>query len=282
LTYNSNSILNQVEQQLPTMQSALDAFNAYQNTLKMSTGSAELDSLIDSIQEGIFYLFYGTHRIIFDSMVYRFLVQCILPVKREHGFESMGVCFHSSSYNNSNRNTRTTFLNPEKIGIIAKCAGIDPKIVFKNLLIQTAYNEQQQISAAEQVVNLIESNENIKLLVINQLTKFVKDSKSKNKKREAANVLKKVLGIVCRVCAKNKVAIIATGDANPTSKGIIPRPIGGMYLKHAANVIVNIKENSKAYNIPSFKATLMKHQYQRTPNVVLLGVKKIGGILFLD
>ena len=59
LMYNSNSILNQIQQQLPTMQSALDAFNAYQNTLKMSTGSAELDSLIDSIQEGIFYLFYG-------------------------------------------------------------------------------------------------------------------------------------------------------------------------------------------------------------------------------
>ena len=119
------------------------------------------------------------------------------------------------------------------------------------------------------------------MLVINQLTKFVKDSKSKNKKKEAANFLKKVLGIVCRVCAKNKVAIIATGNANPTSKGIIPRPIGGMYLRHAANVIVNIKENSKAY-IPSFKATLMKHQYQRTPKAVLLGVKKTGGILFLD
>jgi hypothetical protein len=280
--YNSNSILNllQQQQELPTMQSALDAFNAYQNTLKMSTGSAELDSLIDSIQEGIFYLFYGTHRIISDSMVYRFLVQCVCPVKREHGFESMAICFNNSNYNN-NRNTRTIFLNPVKIGIIAKCAGIDPKIVFKNLFIQTAYTEQQQVSAAEQVASLIGSNENIKLLVINQLTRFVKDSKSKNKKREAANVLKKVLGIVCRVCAKNKVAIIATGDANPTSKGIIPRPIGGMYLKHAANVIVNIKENSKSH-IPSFKATLMKHQYQRTPKAVLLSVKKTGGILFLD
>jgi len=275
-------MLNQIQQQqqLPTMQSALDAFNAYQNTLKMSTGSAELDSLIDSIQEGIFYLFYGTHRIIFDSMVYRFLVQCVLPIKCEHGFESMAICFNNSNYNN-NRNIRTTFLNPEKIGIISKCAGIDPKILFKNLFIQTAYSEQQQISVAEQVVNLIESNENIKLLVINQLTRFVKDSRNKNKKKEAANVLKKVLGIVCRICAKNKVAIIATGDANPTSKGIIPRPLGGMYLKHAANVIVNIKENSKAY-IPSLKATLMKHQYQRTPKAVLLSVKKTGGILFLD
>jgi RecA/RadA recombinase len=204
----------------------------------------------------------------------------VLPVTREHGFESMAICFNNSNYNND-RGIRTTFLNPEKIGIIAKCAGIDPKIVFKNLFIQTVYNEQQQISAAEQVVNLIESNENIKLLVINQLTRFVKDSKSKNKKREAATVLKKILGIVCRVCAKNKVAIIAIGDANPTSKGIIPRPIGGMYLRHAANVIVNIKANSKAY-IPSFKATLMKHQHQRTPKAVLLNVKKTGGILFLD
>ena len=111
---------------------------------------------------------------------------------------------------------------------------------------------------------------------------MLKIQKVRIRKREAANVLKKVLGIVCRVCAKNKVAIIATGDANPTSKGMIPRPLGGMYLKHAANVIVNIKENSKVYNVPSFKATLMKHQYQRTPKAVLLSVKKTGGILFLD
>jgi hypothetical protein len=49
------------------MQSAFDQFNEHRNTLKMTTGSAELDSLIDSIQEGQFYLFYGKNKAILES-----------------------------------------------------------------------------------------------------------------------------------------------------------------------------------------------------------------------
>ncbi|MFL6470433.1 MAG: hypothetical protein ACJ71H_06250 [Nitrososphaeraceae archaeon] len=41
--------------------SALEQFNEHRNTLKMTTGSADLDSLIDGIQEGLFYLFYGSN-----------------------------------------------------------------------------------------------------------------------------------------------------------------------------------------------------------------------------
>ena len=50
-------MLNQISFE---MHSALEHFNEHRNTLKMTTGSAELDSLIDGIQEGMFYLFYGT------------------------------------------------------------------------------------------------------------------------------------------------------------------------------------------------------------------------------
>ena len=54
---------------------------------------------------------------------------------------------------------------------------------------------------------------------------------------ETANILKQVIGIISEVCTKNKVALVCTGDANTTARGIIPRPLGGIYLKHAANVM---------------------------------------------
>src|SRR5712691_11182829 len=243
--------MQRIQPSLMQMQSAFDHFNEHRNTLKMTTGSAELDSLIDSIQEGQFYLFYGKNKAILDGLVHGLLVNCVLPV-REHGFESMAAYVNNVDYYQSDK---SIMLNPEKIAIAAKCAGIEPKIVFKNLFVQMAYNQQHQLAVTKQISELIESKQqDIKLLVVNNLTKFFKESKNKN---YAANTLKEALGTISRICARNKIALVCTGDANVTSKGIIPRPIGGTFLEHSVNVIVHLRECSQ----PSvFKATLIKHQ----------------------
>jgi RecA/RadA recombinase len=261
------------------MQSALESYNEHRTTLKMTTGSSELDSLIDAIQEGIFYLFYGNNSTVLDAMVYQFLVNCALPVKQKHGFESMGIFFNNVNYYDYSRTSAS--VNPEKIGVAAKCSGIDPKIVFKNLFILTAYNESHQLSVSEQVTKLIESNKDIKLLVIHNLTRFFKDSTT-NKKMETANLLKQTIGMIFKVCGKSKVALVCTADSNTTSRGMIPKPTGGLYLKHAANVIVHIKDQSSNSTIPSFKATLLKHQYVKTPKSTILYIKKTGGMVLLD
>lgn len=153
---------------------------------------------------------------------------------------------------------------------------IEPKIVFKNLFVQIAYNGAHQLAVAKQVSDLIESGKgaDIKLLVINNLTKFFKESKDKNR---AANSLKEVLGILCKTCAKHKIALVCTSEANVTSKGVIPRPIGGTFLKHAVNVIVNLKEQ----RFSSFKATLVKHQYAKTPKSAVLYTKRVGKMQLL-
>src|SRR5919205_562355 len=212
-----------------------------------------------------------------QRLVYTFLVNCILPVKQRHGFESMAVCMNNTDYNDQRK---TAALNPEKIGVASKCAGIDPKIVFKNLYVHPTYNQQHQLSVAEEIAEIIESDKDIKLLVVHHITKFFKESKNK---MESGNILKQVIGIISKACAKNKVSLICTGDANTTARGIIPRPIGGIYLKHAANVIIHLKEYSKtSATIPSFKATLIKHQYTKTPKSAVLYVRKTGGMMLLD
>jgi len=76
----------------------------------------------------------------------------------------MGVLFNNVNYYDYSRKTSAS-VNPEKIGVAAKCSGIDPTIVFKNLYILTVYNENHQLSVAEQVTKLIESNKDTKLLV---------------------------------------------------------------------------------------------------------------------
>jgi hypothetical protein len=73
---------------------------------------------------------------------------------------------------------------------------------------------------------------------------------------------KTTLGTICRISARDKIAMICTGAANVTSKGIIPRPIGGTFLKHAVNVIVHLRKCSVSHPL-AFKATLIKHQYAK-------------------
>ncbi|MFZ0224417.1 MAG: hypothetical protein WAM42_22270 [Candidatus Nitrosopolaris sp.] len=257
------------------MQTAYDHFNEHRNILRMTTGSANLDSLIGSIQEGQFYLFYGSNKTFLDGLVHGLLVNCILPVREKHGFESMAMYINNVDYHQPDK---SKVLSPEKIAIAAKCAGIEPKIVFKNLFTQIAYNQLHQLTAARQVPGFLESrNQDIRLLVVNNITKYFREAKHKI---YAAGILKETLGVLCKVCARNRIALICTGDANVTSKGIIPRPIGGTYLKHSVNVIVHLQE-SVSYP-QAFKAALIKHQYSKTPKSVIVTARKAGRMLLLD
>lgn len=153
------------------MQSALEHYTNHGSSLKMTTGSGELDSLIDGIEEGLFYQFYGDDMPL-AALSHRLLVNCILPIKLRHGFESMAVCINNTDYYGRGK----MILNPENIANTAKAAGIDPKIIAKNLFIQTAYTSSHQLQIANEVSQLIEINQNIKLVVLNNLTKFFGDS----------------------------------------------------------------------------------------------------------
>lgn len=262
-------------QPLTQMQTAYEHFNEHRNTLKMTTGSANLDSLIDSIQEGQFYLFYGSNKAFLEGLVHGLLVNCVLPVREKHGFESMAMYVNNVDYYQPDK---SKVLSPEKIAVAAKCAGIESKIVFKNVFVQIAYNQRHQLAVAKQVSNFVEARgQDIRLVVVNNITKFFKESKRKG---YAAGILKETVGILSKVCARNRIAFICTGDANVTSKGVIPRPIGGTYLKHAINVVVHFEESIS--HPQAFKATLIKHQYSKTPKSVIVNTRRTGRMLLLD
>ena len=267
------------------MKCALDLLDQFGTLQKMSSGSAEIDSLIDGIQEGSFYLLYSSreNHLILDSLLYRQLIGCILPISnKKNGFESAAMFLNNIDF--SVEKNKHQLLNPEKIAIAAKYAGIEPKIVYKNLFVQTAYSQEHQVTIAEEIADEIESNPDIKLLAIRDLTKFLtKDRDTSKNASDDANTLKKTLGTLYRACTKNKVAMIATGDCNISNNGIIPKPIGGTYLKHITNVIVHIKPivwTTTHGDVTSphtlFKATMIKHPNQRTPKSVNFYARKIG------
>jgi len=257
---------------VPAYVTAYEHFNEHRSILKMTTGSANLDSLIDSIQEGQFYLFYGSNKAVLDGLVHGLLVNCVLP-KQKHGFESMALYINNTDYYQPDK---SKVLSPERIANAAKCLDIEPKVVFKNIFAQVAYNQRHQLAIAKQVADFITRNQDIRLLVINNLTKYFKESKYKN---FGTSILKEVIGILSKACVQNRVALICTGDANVTNRVLVPRPVGGTYLKHAFNVIVYLRES--IFHPQAYKATLIKHQYSNTPKSVLLNARKATRKLLL-
>jgi hypothetical protein len=159
----------------------------------MTTGSANIDSLIDSVQEGQFYLFYSGNKLLLEGLVHALLVNCVLP-REKHGLESMALYVNNVDYYQADK---AKVLSPERIANVAKCAGIEPKIVFKNIFVKIVYSQRHHLDVAKQVSDFIASNQDIRLLVINNLTKYFKESKYKN---YAATMLKEVIGILCKVC----------------------------------------------------------------------------------
>ena len=110
------------------MKSALEHYSTQGNCLKMTTGSGEFDSL-SMVFRKVCSIYSMVIRCRLDGLSHRLLVNCILSVK-EHGFESMAVCFNNTDYYGRGK----MILNPEKIANTAKVANIEPKVVSKNSL----------------------------------------------------------------------------------------------------------------------------------------------------
>ena len=92
------------------MKCALNLLDQCGTLQKMSTGSAEIDSLIDGIQESSFYLFYSSpeNHLILDSLLYRQLIGCILPKSnKKNGFESAAIFLNNIDFSIDKKQTST-------------------------------------------------------------------------------------------------------------------------------------------------------------------------------
>ncbi len=251
----------------PIIQTALEDFNEQRKRLRMTTGSGDLDSLVGGIETGSFYLFYGDPEIL-DLITHRLLVNCVMPVERG-GLDAKAVYFNNTDYY-----VGKTFIDPSKLGMIAKHAGIDPSLVFKNVEVAAAFNEERQWFASKEVSKLIRESEDFKLLIAHNMTCFLADSK---KPKESREVLKRVVGELWRAASEKNVAFVATVDVVDTGRSLVPKPSGGIFIRQAASILVHFR---RFYDGPisSYKVTLVKHPYKRVPESIVLYVSQAGSV----
>ena len=78
--------------------SGLQAFTTVRASPKMTTGHADLDSLLGGgIKPGHFYLFYGDRKSGVDRVIHQVLVNCLLPTAR-FGFGGKAVYANCGNY----------------------------------------------------------------------------------------------------------------------------------------------------------------------------------------
>ncbi|MGB6591447.1 MAG: hypothetical protein WBE68_08080 [Candidatus Nitrosopolaris sp.] len=84
------------------------------------------------------------------------------------------------------------------------------------------YNQRHQLTIAKQVsVESRNESHDIRLLVVNNIARFFREAKHKN---YAAGISKETAGLLCKVCARNRIALTCSGDANITSR-VIPNSL---------------------------------------------------------
>jgi hypothetical protein len=241
------------------MNRADEFFIEEQRKPRLATGIKALDALIDHVRPGRFYLFYSINADLLDHVIHQILINGSLST--EHGDHDAKTLY----FNTCNYHLGKTLLYPSRLATIAKQLGIDPKAATRNIYTIAAFNEMQQISAMNEVVDLVQRDPTIQLVIIHNITRFIETS---TKPRAAQQTLEQIVGLLKRTAAAHDVALVVSCAAANSWKGRIPKPIGGTYLRHEAHVVILL--DRVCATTPSIKITLVKHPYNATPQSLSL------------
>jgi RecA/RadA recombinase len=220
---------------------------------KLTTGNADLNSLLGGgIEPGHFYLFYGDNKSV-DLLIHQILVNCLLP-EEKYGFDGKAVYSNCGNYREEK-----TLLDSQLLSFLIKAAKLDPMKALDNIYVICAFSGEQQEQIESEVQKLLEEDKNkIKLVVVHNIAKlFTSDKGRRNKNFERITKLQRVVLKLWQACAQNNIAFVASCRSNKTSRGRIPQPEGGKYLRHEANVIVHLSKKSE--KPPFITAYLLKH-----------------------
>jgi hypothetical protein len=242
------------------MKTAAQVFRETRHQASLTTGNSDLDSLIDGVRPGQFYVVYADDPDPLDRIAHQLLVHCVLPFE-QGGFDGRALYFNVCNYY-----SRKTLLDPDRLATVAKRAGVDPKTAFQNLYTVSAFNEMQQVTAAEEAGKLLHVDPRIKLVVVHNLTRFLETSK---RALQSLQSLKAVLTRLKRLVVERDVALVVTGSTHVAARRRIPKPMGGTFLRHAAGIVVLMRMERNG-RFTQVQATLVKHPYKRTPHTVVL------------
>lgn len=215
----------------------------------LSTGCNELDCLLgNGIELGTFYLFYGETRSGIDFFIHQLMASTYTEDKT-------GKIIY---LNCGNYREEKTILDIPRLVSLLKARRLDPRESLEQVLVFCAFSEEQQGQVIEEVRQTIEATAEVRLLIIHDVAKlFTSQSGSDEEKYKKIPKLQKAILQVWQACASKGVAVVASCRPAKARRGVMPRPEGGRYLSHEANVIVFFERVDGLF--PTSQAYLLKH-----------------------
>jgi len=253
----------------------LEILNSRQAIPRMTTGDADLDSLLGGgIEPGQFYLFYGDRDSGVDHLVHQILVNSLLPRER---FGFGGKCVYC---NCGNYRQERTMLDTRLLCYLVNAAKMEPVKALDDIYTICSFSEEQEEQVFTEIRDLLRKDPEIKIVVVHNIAKlFTTNTGTPNRDRgERIMRLQKVAFQIWRICAENNLAFVAT--CRPASKDNyrgISRIEGGKYLSHKATVIVYFKKRGRG----PVSAYLVKHPNRaprKTDLKLVIGGDSLGRV----
>ena len=213
-----------------TFKSALQVYANRAEVSRLSTGSHRLDQLLRGIEPTRFYLFFGDPKEKTpDRLLYRLMVEAIKP----GALSGKVVYLLCGNY----RRDRTT-LDSELLLALLEDSGMELDDALGKIHIIGVFSEAQLMNAPALVEELVREHDDIRLLVVQQISKLFYGNKAI--RHEDPAEFTGVVSSLKEICSLNGISMVASCESK-RRKGLIPEPKGGNFLRHSANVITYLR-----------------------------------------
>ena len=162
-----------------------------------------------------------------DRLLYRLMVD---PLKEPSGDVVYLLC---GNY----RRDRTSF-DPDFLLRLLVYNGLDVETSLSRIHIIGVFSEAQLVNAPSLVEEITE-NADIKLMAVQQLSKLFYSENAIGFENRAE--FKGVVAKLKELCTINHAPLVAS-CVSKKRRNLSPEPMGGSYLRHAANVLVYLRE----------------------------------------
>jgi hypothetical protein len=195
---------------------------------RLTTGSGSLDALIGGLEPGGFYLFYGPGE---DDALDRFIHRLVFEAVRPSPGRA-AVYVLCGNY----RRSRTVLDLDYLVSLFVE-AGMDVDDGLARIHMVYAFSERQLMRVPGLVEGIMGDSDDIALVAVQQVAKLFY-GEGAVRFEDPAEFTGVVSGLR-RLCYERGAALAAT--CRPVGRGPVPLPEGGVYLRHAASVIVYLR-----------------------------------------